>query len=617
LPEAAAPVIGYVFSLGLVPVQEWIAESRRSRDLKAGSAFLAHVMWRLLARLEREGATLWLPGPPAEGFQKDAPASFAEALERYGIPNRASGRIGATDPGQVRSLFGSLEREVVETAWSELRSRALEQDLPRLAAEVWPHLGPHVRRYVERVPAGEDCPLTLVWVAAPMPGDTGAGARREALERIDRLYSEVKRTRPVRPWRQGSAAGKCNQCGKREAIGPESFDAWRDWSGKLAEQGWIERGVRIDPGERLCGVCLVKRLAGYAGGRKRFPSTGEIAVAPWLAQVEAREEIRALLDRLRSTKFGGEDLGRALLEPEASLAKAEGGDEAIAARKALFEKLRKEAAGGDPKREPIPRRPPSYLALLTFDGDSMGKWVRQAPDLMPERLARFAQSARRILEKVAVFYLAGDEGLAMVPAAWALDLALDLREAFRRELRGAEGEPTLSAGVAFFEYSRPLRGAIEAARGALQQAKELEGKDGLAAAVETASGNRWGFAAHWGEDWQRVRNAVDLIRCRRLSSGWAHDVESFLETIPERSWRAPVAAAVREEVRRLFFRRLEPEGRTPEDRRASRHKAWNDLPGETWWPEDGRGQVEKPRPEQLHLISFLSRQAAVEPRAGT
>lgn len=50
-----------VFSLGLLPVQEWIAQARRSRDLRAGSVFLWYTMARVLARLERDlGAEIWL-----------------------------------------------------------------------------------------------------------------------------------------------------------------------------------------------------------------------------------------------------------------------------------------------------------------------------------------------------------------------------------------------------------------------------------------------------------------------------------------------------------------------------------------------------------------------------
>jgi hypothetical protein len=54
-----------VFSLGLIPVQDWIAQARRSRDLRAASVFLWYTMARVLARLEQDlGAEIGLPRPP-------------------------------------------------------------------------------------------------------------------------------------------------------------------------------------------------------------------------------------------------------------------------------------------------------------------------------------------------------------------------------------------------------------------------------------------------------------------------------------------------------------------------------------------------------------------------
>jgi hypothetical protein len=44
----------YLFSLGLVPVQSWIEEARRSRDLQAGSVILWWTMARVLHTLETE-----------------------------------------------------------------------------------------------------------------------------------------------------------------------------------------------------------------------------------------------------------------------------------------------------------------------------------------------------------------------------------------------------------------------------------------------------------------------------------------------------------------------------------------------------------------------------------
>jgi hypothetical protein len=46
----------YLFSLGLIPVQEWIGQARRSRDLRAGSVLLCHLMAGLLSRISKAGA---------------------------------------------------------------------------------------------------------------------------------------------------------------------------------------------------------------------------------------------------------------------------------------------------------------------------------------------------------------------------------------------------------------------------------------------------------------------------------------------------------------------------------------------------------------------------------
>jgi len=49
----------YLFSLGLVPVQAWVEEARRSRDLRAGSVILWWTMARVLHTLENlEGSRI-------------------------------------------------------------------------------------------------------------------------------------------------------------------------------------------------------------------------------------------------------------------------------------------------------------------------------------------------------------------------------------------------------------------------------------------------------------------------------------------------------------------------------------------------------------------------------
>jgi Cas10/Cmr2, second palm domain/CRISPR-associated protein Cmr2, N-terminal len=610
----------YVFSLGLIPVQEWIAQARRSRDLRAGSVFLWHVMARVLARLEREltGVEIWTPHPPKGGFSFLADLPWAKALAegRYGIPNRASGMCRAPESAVVVRTFQAFQRDVVEAAWEDLHELALTRlKKEKAAAEFWSALEPHWSVYRKTASAGEDCPLTLIWAAqeAPYPPEH----RDDNLKSVYALFADVKRSRPLRAWKLGAPIGKCNQCGQHEAIGPtQGFEKWQDWHAKRAEDPWLQHGYRLDPAERLCYVCLVKRVAGYASAQD-FPSTGEVAARLWLARLEGISRLRDLVHGLRRTALGRLDFGRALYGSIEGLPDPERSEvlklrDQI--RRGIEEQNRRPAS---PEwHSPLTPTPPSYLALLTFDGDDMGRLVQAYPHRTPSALASFAKAAADQLadREATAFYLAGDEGLAMVPAEAALDLAFALREAFTMAFADFDVQPTMSLGIAYFEHRRPMRGAILAARAALEKAKSSEGKNALGVAIETASGSRWGFVARWGDDWQRVRKAVALIREGALSSGWAYDAERFCESMPPPpEWQPEVAAAARAELRRLFLRRLQVLGKkTPEERHAARLQAWNELPGETWWPLDNRGILAPADPQQFHLIGFLARQGSTQ-----
>jgi hypothetical protein len=110
------------WSLAIAPVQQWIAEARRSRDLLAGSAILSWLMARLLQRVLQARGELILPGLTGEDLEIYAGGLF-EVLRRdrlaYGIPNRASGILhGSID--EAEGLFGSLEGELA-SGWEEIR----------------------------------------------------------------------------------------------------------------------------------------------------------------------------------------------------------------------------------------------------------------------------------------------------------------------------------------------------------------------------------------------------------------------------------------------------------------------------------------------------------------
>ncbi len=274
------------WSIGLIPVQEWIAEARRSRDLKIGSAMFSWLMAVALERVVDDGGVLFVPSLDRVTVEAVAKQSVSDLLRtHYGIPNHASGWWTGKSLADVAGALGELQGRI-DAKWDELR-KAVE-----------PTINPVIlRRYLQFAVN----PVRVIWCAhALSAGNPDHLTRQEkvtGLERIEQLYQAVKRTRPIAP-HQGTPVGKCGQCAKREATGPSDWNAWRDFQGKLEGESVIREGLRLDVGERLCTVCLLKRFTGYLTG-EAFPSTSEIASRDWLFRVETFPDLLALVAQWR------------------------------------------------------------------------------------------------------------------------------------------------------------------------------------------------------------------------------------------------------------------------------------------------------------------------------
>jgi CRISPR-associated protein Cmr2 len=227
---------------------------------------------------------------------------------------------------------------------------------------------------------------------------------------------------------------------------------------------------------------------------------------------------------------------------------------------------------------PLPL-PPSYVTVIALDGDEMGKWVsgertpafveqlsggardyfaahvkksiRELQLTRPaspsyhlqfsEALCNFAvYLARAVVEAFAgqLIFAGGDDVLAMVPAAAALDCAECLRWAFRGDPRladhhrlrgmfrvhGSQGgfvqlsnpmaeQPAwplvvpgpradVSVGVALAHVHSPLQAMVRAARAAEKRAKRPENQDGHGrSAVAVTVLKRSGETIEWGTRW--------------------------------------------------------------------------------------------------------------------
>lgn len=603
------------WSLSLVPVQEWIAAARRSRDLLVGSALLSWLMARILRSLASLDAEVVVPSPKLLDRVPDGPFRSCLARSSYSLSNRASG-VAAPPSGE--SLLAALRRaqeNVVDAGWRELVEEVSRRGGPGvLGAEGWRLILPELQ--------GAPCPVQLVW-AAKWSADESVEA---GLREVDRIFVAAKRNRPLAA-HSGAPVGKCGQCARREAMGGRSWKTWRAFQRKLSGVREVQMGFRLEPADRLCPVCGVKRLAGYLTDGANMPSTSEIAAGHWLARVKSMKDldflVRALEDLLRhAAKVEGrqDDPHPLLFQRSRDRLSRELGDDGT--RQAAVDRVLeaanrfRQAIADARTRTPdlhLPQEPPSYLAVIVLDGDDIGRAVHERPYVMCDRLADFAGSLDALVREhdATPVYLGGDEGLILSPLERALDLAQAIHAQWESSVRAPDEAgghrdtkppPTLSIGLCVFDRERPLGGAILEAQNAVEMAKALSGKNALTVTIQTASGSTWSARAHWGADWNRVRQAIGHIRSGSLSAGWVYDVEDLLRSLPLQELEASsFRSAVRSEVERLTRRRTRPGGPSPDE-------IWNAVGGESLL-ESFDSETADELPDLFHAIGFFAHQA--------
>lgn len=613
---------GTWWSVGLTPAQSWISEARRSRDLLVGSRLLAWTMGRLLARLKDRGAKVWLPQVDDRDLATIS-GTFLAAL-RSGSPattNHASGFL-PLPLDEAEALFGELEGWLA-SGWEELRA-----DVATATARSAPELWGFVANEIGRPP----CPLRVAWALKEVAG--GGEAARLGLEEVEAVYNAVKRSRPIAGHLGGGRVRKCGQCGRRESMGGPDPAGWHRFQDGLARLPEVRQGLRFEAGELLCPVCALRRLAGYLQ-EEAFPSTSGIAASHWLWRLRGAPDLRAALEALeeaacrvpgydkkwadRAPLYYGRsiDRERRRVREDQDPLTAQALDGVHKALGRLEGAIREH--NGHKDQTPLPEAPPEYLAVVMFDGDDLGAKLGQDLDVLPGQVAGFQRKLAAYVNdsnethppRGKPFYLGGDEGLVLAPLAVALDLARGVKEIWDQTAGSTPAKATMSMGIALFDRERPLGAAIETARRSLARAKGLRRprKNTLAVSVQTASGSEWTAVAPWGESWQRISAALELLREGALAAGWPHDVERFLRTVSPEAFRGDEGSrgALREEVKRLSFRRTLQTARKAE--------VWKRLGGDGWWKEQpAEGELET-LADSLHLVAFLSRQSGSLPRA--
>lgn len=573
--------MNYLISIAIGPVQEFIASARRSRDLWFGS-------W-LLSELSKAAANKLADGDkdrlifPAindlEGLKPDSD---------FNVVNKLTAII-EIEKDAVRK-FAECVQEATKCRLRNLRNDAFK----RFKSD----------EYFDSVSAIaqiEDL-LEFYWAAVPLPDENLYSSVRRQAEALLTARKNTRNFASTKSWAQESVP-KSSLDGLRESvIKKEAYDELTDEERR--------RLFETRPGERLCGVGLLKRLGNWED-QDGFFSTSHVAALPLLSNLQDShaDAVRKYFDGLKgidrsawsSVSGNGSSKdhqrianvfirnnkpcdGRLLFEDRLT--------EYFEKKNVLPEERKKKISSAKAalrdflKTTLDDRRPNPYYALLLADGDGMGKAIegldtpKKHRDLS-SKLSAFAKNVRAIVETNhhgSLIYAGGDDVLAFVPVHQIVGCAKALSDDFKATLNTG---PTLSIGVAICHHLDPLSDALTLAREAEKEAKRFPHKNALCVKLDKRGGETTTVVDHWGKLDERLKVFTLLFVADKLPDGVAYEFQKLAHQLKLEP------KAIPGEVQRTLKRKRSGHGEESLDKKviARLQQDLKDL--ETAKPKDG------------------------------
>ncbi|MCW3135642.1 MAG: type III-B CRISPR-associated protein Cas10/Cmr2 [Canidatus Methanoxibalbensis ujae] len=409
-------------------------------------------------------------------------------------------------------------------------------------------------------------------------------------------------------WEEGPVTGKkCLMCGRRNALllrdENGNYKVWngKDWTNTKNKNSYEPL---LKERERLCAVCLVKRLYRDAF-RKIFE---DAKLPPWesVSEIAARDFIENFSTHPILGKIMEKDI-ELIYEHEWG----ESEEKILEEKRNVIEELKKELEKSwkelknEVKKsyEQLDEKPNKYYAILMMDGDRIGRMLsgETLPNLeefihpvFKNKILEYERGeelikTKRILtpshhiaisramkdfslyvvpkivkeHKGFLVYSGGDDVLALFPADKVLDAASEIQKVFKedfyeievngkkRKVIGLGNKASMSAGIVFAHYKWPLYDAIEKVREAERKAKEKYGRNAFCMTFIKRSGEiltaggKWDFVAD-------LTYTAKAIVSGKISHRFIYDFMDVSEILEGDMLGA--------EVRRLLKRRKEEAG---------------------------------------------------------
>ncbi len=523
-----------MFSLG--PVQTFIAQARKTRDLWLGSFFLSVLMEAGMKSIKQ--ALVYPTKPTIEGDISDLPnkfvAIFATATEaKAGVDHCTE---------QIVNTWNTICEEI----WANI----LYGYEGTQAEEIW-------KRQINAKTL-----FDIFWVIVDRKGTEGYA---QWLKRTEEIFDARKRLRDFLP--QNEAGEKSTVSGEREALrgvdtlrsGVKAF--WVGLSQRTPANGehFSSKDINQEGAERLDAIDTIKRFALYSQTlykklhNRAFPSTSSIATASFVEElIRQKLDLPAIDGWLQATRGPLAQMhpqaipylytkvqeipgarSTDLLERDGDLyfpetftphrLKEDYGFSDEAEAKPIAEKGRRALSAliADTDAHNI-TRPTPYYAMIQMDGDEMGILLSGVNDdaehkNISKALSQFSRgSAPNLVEKQypgRLIYAGGDDVFALAPLArdtGEIITVLNLVDELRMQYHGMvepevssekrKRKVTASTGIAIAHHFTSLSYVRRVSMEAEQLAKEHYGRNALVVTVIRRSGEQTRVGCHWQYD---------------------------------------------------------------------------------------------------------------------
>ncbi|MBT4561311.1 MAG: type III-B CRISPR-associated protein Cas10/Cmr2 [Planctomycetes bacterium] len=505
------------FHFHLGPVQTFVAQSRRTRDLWAGSYLLSYLSGVAIAEAQKEGAQIDKPFVAGDLMLAAIKGQELKSDPGASLPNHFTATIDGDD--QEAARVARACDAALRSAWGQVCEAVWSSYLAPLEEE-----GCGTRQIFDRQ-------VTSFWDIYWVVGQAGSALAMRKLSRV--------RPRPSEPGEKCVLMGNMQELsgfvnlrerGKRD-------DFWRKLRKKVGR-------LDLHPQERLCGPALVKRLypkvdelaLGWSTNKLHWPSTAYLAAAPFIKEVlqQKPQEAMAFAEHVR--EVGGDNL---FCQSASIFGFDSHNDFARLDGNFFYERLL-----GSPDNTPLnieeERKslvaelkslaksvgtPLSHFALLAADGDNMGKLLQEesmSPQALGKALNAFGEKARQVIQDHLgfVIYLGGDDLLAMLPADSALQAADAIEQAWRLAFKETcsstvAQKATISAALVIAPLRAPLRRLMQAVHDKLDLvAKSKNNRCSLAISLWKGQGED----ALWVTSWEREAESGSCRAVDELTS---------------------------------------------------------------------------------------------------